>query len=308
MTLLHSLVTGKGVRVGLCVPNFGSNLSKESVVSAAVEADRLGYDSIWVTDHIAIGASHPYPYGRTYEAITTLSYLAGKTESIKLGTSVIVAPLRNAVLVAKQLATLDVLTEGRLVVGFGAGWEPTEFMAMGSDFRVRGRLLDEQLKLIKALWSGKAPDFVGEFHKVVGVLFSPAPYTPGGPPVWVGGNSERAVRRALELADGWHFTGLPADLFVDRMNLVRAHAREGFVVSGRMNVRLGPMFRSEELRAGSGERRYVIGGTASSVADELSKFIRIGLRYPVVYLGDLKPDDLLAKMSEFIRDVVPSIS
>ncbi|MCS7095036.1 MAG: LLM class F420-dependent oxidoreductase [Thaumarchaeota archaeon] len=296
------------MRVGLCIPNFGKNLSREGVLSSALEAERLGYDSIWVTDHVAIGASHPYPYGRTYEALTTLSYLAGKTESIKLGTSVIVTPLRNAVLVAKQIATLDVLTEGRLIVGIGAGWEPTEFRAMGADFRSRGRLLDEQLKLIKALWSGKAPDFVGEFHKVVGVLFSPAPHTSNGPPVWVGGNSERAVRRALELADGWHFTGIPADELTERMTLVRSRARDGFVVSGRITVRLGPQFKSEEVRAGSGERRYVLGGKASSVADELSRLIRLGLQYPVVYLGDLEQDELLVKMREFINEVVLSIS
>lgn len=295
------------MKVGICVPNFGNNLSRELVVSSAVEAERLGYDSVWVTDHIAIGAAHTYPYGRTYEAVTTLAYLAAKTESVKLGTSVIVAPLRNAVLIAKQMATLDVLSGGRVIVGLGAGWEPTEFRALGSDFRRRGRLLDEQVRLIKALWSGKAPDFAGEFHRVAGVLFSPAPVTAGGPPIWIGGNSERAVRRALELADGWHFTGMPLDEFAERMRLIRFRSREGFVVSGRITVRLDPRAKGEEVRAGSGERRYVFGGDAGRVAEDLSRYFDLGLQYPVVYLGDLRQDELRAKMREFIREVAPSL-
>ncbi|MEM2042361.1 MAG: LLM class flavin-dependent oxidoreductase, partial [Nitrososphaerota archaeon] len=121
------------MRFGICVPNFGNNLSREGVVRSAMEAERLGYDSVWTTDHITVGAAHPYPYGRILESLTTLSYIAAKTESITLGTSIVVMPLRPTILTAKQLATIDYLSEGRLIVGVGAGWEPTEFRAFGVD-------------------------------------------------------------------------------------------------------------------------------------------------------------------------------
>ncbi|MDJ0274231.1 MAG: TIGR03619 family F420-dependent LLM class oxidoreductase [Aigarchaeota archaeon] len=295
------------MRFGICVPNFGNNLSREGVVRSAMEAERLGYDSVWTTDHITVGAAHPYPYGRILESLTTLSYIAAKTESITLGTSIVVMPLRPTILTAKQLATIDYLSGGRLIVGVGAGWEPTEFRTFGVDFRRRGALLEEQLRLLRVLWSSERPVFEGRFHRVRDVIFSPLPAQKGGPRIWVGGNTERAVRRALSLADGWHFTGIPFDELEERMALIRSSGREGFTVSGRLTVKLDPSAKSEESRSGSGERRYIVGGWASRVAEELSRYAKLGVEHVAIYLGDLPVDALLSKMREFVKDVVPSV-
>lgn len=149
------------MKFGICLPNFGNNLSREILVASAVEAEKLGYDSVWTTDHMTTGAAHPYPYGKILESLTTLSFIAAKTETIGLGTSVVVMPLRPTLLTAKQLATIDFLSGGRLTVGVGAGWEPTEFRAFGVDFRKRGKLLEEQVRLLRVLWSSERPVFEG---------------------------------------------------------------------------------------------------------------------------------------------------
>jgi alkanesulfonate monooxygenase SsuD/methylene tetrahydromethanopterin reductase-like flavin-dependent oxidoreductase (luciferase family) len=110
---------------------------------------------------MTIGAAHPYPYGKILESLTTLSLIAAKTETIGLGTSVVVMPLRPTLLTAKQLATIDFLSGGRLTVSVGAGWEPTEFRAVGVDFRKRGKLLEEQVRLLRVFWSSERPVFEG---------------------------------------------------------------------------------------------------------------------------------------------------
>jgi len=295
------------VKFGICLPNFGNNLSREILVASAVEAEKLGYDSVWTTDHMTIGAAHPYPYGKILESLTTLSFIAAKTETIGLGTSVVVMPLRPTLLTAKQLATIDFLSGGRLTVGVGAGWEPTEFRAFGVDFRKRGKLLEEQVRLLRVLWSSERPVFEGVYHRVRDVIFSPLPLQPGGPKILIGGNTEKAVRRALALGDGWHFTGIPFDELEERMALIRSSGRSGFIVSGRLTVKLDPKARSEETRAGSGERRYVVGGGPSEVAEGLSRYARMGVEHVAVYFGDHPLEKLLAKMREFVRDVVPSV-
>jgi probable F420-dependent oxidoreductase len=295
------------VKFGICLPNFGNNLSREMLVASAVEAEKLGYDSVWTTDHMTIGAAHPYPYGKILESLTTLSYIAAKTETIGLGTSIVVMPLRPTLLTAKQLATIDFLSGGRLTVGVGAGWEPTEFRAFGVDFRKRGKLLEEQVRLLRVLWSSERPVFEGEYHRVRDVIFSPLPLQLGGPKILIGGNTEKAVRRALALGDGWHFTGIPFDELEERMVLIRSSGRSGFVVSGRLTVKLDPKARSGETRSGSGERRYIVGGGPSEVAEDLSRYARMGVEHVAIYFGDHPLEKLLAKMREFIRDVIPSV-
>ncbi len=295
------------MRFGICLPNFGNHLSREILVASAQEAERLGYDSVWTTDHMTIGAAHPYPYGKILESLTTLSYIAAKTETIGLGTSVVVMPLRPTLLTAKQLATIDILSGGRLTVGVGAGWEPTEFRAFGVDFRRRGELLEEQVRLLRVLWSDERPLFTGKYHRVRDVIFSPLPVQRGGPKILIGGNTEKAVRRALALGDGWHFTGIPFDELEERMVLIRSSGRSGFVISGRLTVKLDPRSKSEETKSGSGERRYVVGGGPSEVAEELSRYARMGVEHVAIYFGDYPLETLLSKMREFIRDVAPSV-
>ncbi len=297
-----------GVRFGIILPNFGNHLSRDNLVTSAVEAERLGYDSVWTSDHTTIGAAHAYPYGRILESLTTLSYIAAKTETIGLGTSVVVMPLRPTLLTAKQLATIDFLSGGRLTVGVGAGWEPTEFEALGVDFRKRGELLEEQVRLLRVLWSSERPVFEGKYHRLKDVVFSPLPVQSGGPKILIGGNTEKAVRRALALGDGWHFGGIPFDELEERMALIRSSGRSGFIVSGRLGVKLDPRSKTEVRISDPAVRRYiVVAGGPSEVAEGLSRYARMGVEHVAIYFGDRPLETLLAKMREFVRDVVPSV-
>lgn len=290
---------------GLCLPNYGRNLSRESLVELAGLAEALGFSSIWTTDHIIIGRRHSYPYGNIFESWTTLSYIAAKTSEIKVGTSILILPLRNAILVAKQAATLDQLTEGRLILGVGVGWEPQEFKAMNINFHERGKLMDEQIKLIKTLWSSEEPTFKGRYHTIEGVIFKPLPYQIGGPPIWVGGNSKQAIERAIRIGDGWHFTGLAVQDLKHKLEYIR-RKKPSLTLSGRLTIDLklkGP----KTYTAANKERRVILGGTPAEIAGQLSHYKKLGIQHLAVSFGDKPGEELKKLVKRFVKEVIPSI-
>lgn len=293
--------------LGIAIPHFGRNLSPDSVYSVAKAAEELGYDSIWTTDHVVVDPSNYYPYGRIYESIAVLAAIGSVTERIRIGTSIIVIPMRNAVLTAKQLATIDSLTGGRLIVGLGVGWNWQEFRNLGADFKRRGRIEEESIKLMKTLWSGERPVFAGEFYRVENAVFEPLPAQPGGPPIWLGGNSRVALERALRLADGWHVTGMHPSDFSDMVKSAAGRAKPGFVFSARLTVELGGK-GPKEYTSPLGERRFILGGSTGQVADQLSAYIRSGASHLVLYLGDLPAKTYIDTMRRLMSEVVPSIS
>src|ERR671939_408171 len=163
------------MRFGVALPHFSRLASREAVVATAREAEALGYDSVWVTDHVLMAADQPEPYGTILEAAVTLTFVAALTERVRLGTSVIVLTQREPVLVAKQEATLDVLSNGRLILGVGAGWNEREFGFLGASFHDRGRRLDEYIQVLRTLWSAPEPRYVGQFICFGEVSFQPRP-------------------------------------------------------------------------------------------------------------------------------------
>ncbi|HEX6663314.1 MAG TPA: TIGR03619 family F420-dependent LLM class oxidoreductase [Gaiellaceae bacterium] len=189
------------MHLGVILPNYGSASSPAEIRRVAELAVELGYDSIWATEHIIVGPEGVDPYGRVYDPLVTLGWLAGLTESIGLGTSIILAPLHNPIHLAKEVATLQELSGGRLVVGLGLGWHRDEFEFMGVPFSGRGRRTDEAIEIMRALWRGDA-DFDGELWSFHDATAEPHPSPP--PEIWIGGSSDRAIRRALELGDAWH--------------------------------------------------------------------------------------------------------
>src|SRR5215210_6151453 len=176
------------MQFGIALPNFSRLGQREAVVEVAQRAEALGYDSIWTTDHVMMRKGQEEPYGHILEAITTLSYLAALTERVRLGISVIVLPQREPVLVAKQLATLDSLSGGRLIVGLGAGWNEAEFNYLGADFSSRGKRLDEYIRVLRELWTSPEPRFDGQYVSFSDALFSPRSPQPNGPPIVIGGS------------------------------------------------------------------------------------------------------------------------
>lgn len=190
------------MKVGIQLPHFGPLASGEGALALAARCEDLGFDSVWVGDHVVYPHDAAPRFGAEfYEAIVTLAFVAARTRGIALGTAVLVLPYRNPLVLAKQLATLDALAGGRLLVGVGVGWLAEEFAALNASFAERGAATDEALRVVRALWTEEHAEFAGRTFRFSDLSFAPRPSPP--PPLLVGGNGARALRRAAELGDGW---------------------------------------------------------------------------------------------------------
>jgi probable F420-dependent oxidoreductase len=189
------------VHFGVILPNYGARSSIDGIRRVAEAAEGLGFHSVWTTEHIIVGPEAVNPYGRVYDPLVTLAWIAGWTQRIGLGTSIILVPLHNPMHLAKEVATLQELSRGRVTLGVGMGWHKDEFDFMGIEFSGRGRRADEEIRIMRALWSGER-SFDGDYWSFHDATFEPQPSRQ--PEIWVGGSSARAIRRARELGDAWH--------------------------------------------------------------------------------------------------------
>jgi probable F420-dependent oxidoreductase len=186
---------------GAILPNYGLDSSRDGIRRTTELAVELGFDSVWTTEHIIVGPEGADPYGRVYDPLVTLGWIAGWTQRIGLGTSIILVPLHNPMHLAKEVATLQELSGGRVTLGVGMGWHKDEYDFMGVEFAGRGRRADEEIRIMRALWTGER-SFDGEHWSFHDATFEPQPSPQ--PEIWVGGSSARAIRRARELGDAWH--------------------------------------------------------------------------------------------------------
>lgn len=230
------------MRFGVHVPQWGAGAHRDGVIDVARCAEDVGLDSVWVADHLTMplteGGSYPYSRsGRTpfapedgfLEALTVLAVVAGATRRVQLGTSVLVAPQRHPLVTAKTVATLDVLSEGRVVLGVGGGWWREEFDALGMPFDRRGRAFDEVIEILRLLWEQGEGAYEGQVFRFGRVACLPRPVQPGGPPLLVGGTSRAALERAGRMGDGWHAVGASLPDLAAGIDTVRGAA----VAAGR---------------------------------------------------------------------------
>jgi probable F420-dependent oxidoreductase len=194
----------------------------EAFRALARRTEELGYDSVWIADRIASGQQG----SPILEGTVTLAAFAGYTQRIVLGASVHLLPLRHPALVAKQLASLDYLSDGRLIVAVGIGENPKDYEAVQVPYRERGARADEAIASLRRLWGEQPASFEGRFFQFRDVWIEPGPMQPGGPPIWVGGISEAALRRAGCLGDGWLGYLLAAEQYKRSMDVILGHARE----------------------------------------------------------------------------------
>jgi probable F420-dependent oxidoreductase len=212
------------MRVGVHLPQWGAGATRAGLLQVAAAAEEAGFDSVWVADHIVYvtHSADSYPYrsdGTPFtaadgflEALTSLAVVAGATEQIGLGTSVLVAPMRETLLLAKTIATLDALSNGRMTVAVGSGWWKDEFSAVGAPFDSRNRHLEEQLEVLRTLWTDGVRDYQGQTMSFEEVACLPLPTQLGGPRLLVGGMTTAARRRAAHFGDGWHAVGHDPDM------------------------------------------------------------------------------------------------
>jgi probable F420-dependent oxidoreductase len=306
------------MQFGTCLPNFpfGVQPSREAILEVAQEAEQSGFDSVWVSDHILVPADKPR-YGNLFEALSTLTYVGAKTEKIKLGTSIMVLPYRNAVTVAKQTATIDALTEGRLILGVGAGWIEGEFESVGADFHARGRRLDAGLKVLKELWTSDDPQVDDEFYQFSDVLFEPKPHRPEGIPIWVGGHSKAALRRTVQFGNAWHADDLPHEELASYMETLKemGNGRE-VAVTLRRTVDLRPALAM--AREGTGEAGGVAGGrwpggsaaaltgTLDEVRAEIDALARLGVEHFVCQFEHETQQEHLDQIQLFGSEIISS--
>jgi probable F420-dependent oxidoreductase len=287
---------------GLCLPNLPDGASPEGIEAAAEVAERLGWSTVWTTDHVLVPHDAADDYGRIYEAIVTLAWVGARHPRVRLGTSVIVVPQRNAVILAKELATLDSLSAGRVVAGIGIGWNEVEFanLAMADRFGVRGAYLDETIRLWRHLWSGSTEPFRGRFHTIDDFAFEPLPdQTPL--PIVVGGRAEPALRRVGSLADGYHSSATGPAKYAERIPIIRAAAE----VAGRPMPTLSARVRVR-FEAPSGDV-YAMRGSPADIAAEVRAFGALGVTHLALWFEATDPAELVARAERFDRDVAPLV-
>lgn len=222
------------MRFGIHLPQFGRAASPESIADAARQADDLGFAHVWVSDHLGIPADAPYPPAYMFDPLTTLTWAAAATTHIGLGTSVLVIPYRAPLALAKQLASIDVLSGGRLIVGAGPGWLAGEFAALGVPYDQRGVRTDEGIAAMRACWTERVVNYRATTVAIDGLRVVPQPGRPV--PIWIGGASGRALRRAAALGDGWHaYQPNHEQLSGPIAELRRARPEPEFVISNRVD-------------------------------------------------------------------------
>jgi probable F420-dependent oxidoreductase len=288
---------------GLVLPSLGWDANRDGILAAVELAQEHGFTDVWATDHLLIDHAGADDYGRIYEAVTLLAWVAGISREIRLGASVIVVPMRNAVVLAKELATLDALCDGRLIAGFGGGWNEAEFANVGvaDKFHVRGAYVDETIAVCRHLWSGSREPFAGRFHAFEDFEFEPLPAQGGNVPIWLGGRDERALRRAGRLADAYHASATAPAAYEPRIPVIRSAAEE----AGRPMPRLSGRARVE-LDAGA-ESFYTMHGSPAEVAAEIRAFAALGVAHLALTFPPRDAAGLRTAVARFLDEVVPLV-
>ena len=282
------------MRFGFYLPNRGSIARPAPLARLARKGDDLGYHCMVAGDHILvpdeIGSAYPYTVGGDFpvgdgeylEQLTLLTFLAAKTERIRLVPSVMIVPYRNPLLAAKTLATLDMLSEGRLTLGVGVGWMEEEFIALSTPpFAERGAVTDEYLRAYKELWTSENPTFEGRYCRFSGIRFAPKPAQKPHPPIWVGGQSRRAIRRAAEVGDGWHPVGAipaatlePEELAQD-IGLLHRQAEAAGRDPSSIDVAMKAPLYDPGRSTGADRRRF--SGEAGQILDDVRTYADVGV-------------------------------
>ncbi|HJZ32081.1 MAG TPA: TIGR03619 family F420-dependent LLM class oxidoreductase [Hyphomicrobiaceae bacterium] len=314
------------MKFGLSTLTRGLLTTREAYLTVAKAAETAGFDFLSVNDHIVVPQNlrSAYPYaaagvfgaaehGHAFDQLATIAFLAGCTERLRLLTSVLVVPHRPPIQTAKMLATIDVLSNGRLLVGAGAGWMQEEFELMGLPFAARGRATDEYLEAFRALWTQERPSYRGEHVRFDAHLFYPKPVQRPHPPIWIGGESAAARRRAIRLADAWYpgnnNQGRPLDT-PERLAAAIAQIRGECEKEGRDPAELGiallvqdPFaWRAEPTQDGS-RRRLFTGSSAEMVAD-VGALAAIGIDHVAVRFGGTSLAEALARIERFGGEVI----
>jgi probable F420-dependent oxidoreductase len=259
--------------VHVALPTYGDECSASEVLEYGIAAEELGFDGIASTDHLVVPPDGPQRFERVLEAITVLAALATRTLRVKLVTAVIILPMRSPFIVAKQIATVDQFSHGRVILGLGAGWNEEEFGILGADFHTRGRRLDEGIRVIRHLFSGSREPFEGAFYAYHDAVFGPLPSRRDKVPILIGGTSNAALQRAASVGDLWESNPvISPEAYPGLLAKLRALTGDRRVEPGaRINIAQGVRGMQEQALA------YQRAG-AEHLTLEFFPFVRFGER------------------------------
>ena len=288
---------------------LGFPATTEAIVQTACKAEELGFDALFVNDHVIVDDSpRSEPWRNVYDPLMVLSYVAARTSAIKLGTSVLIMPYRNPIVTAKMFATLDQMSGGRAIAGIGAGWNAEEYDALGVTFQQRGARTNEYLRLWKACWEPGPTTFHGRFFSFDNMHVNPKPLQQPHPPIWIGGSGRPSLRRAARYADVWQPTptALP-DLITNRAYLHDISAEMGKEPPRtRMSFRVN--FSNITGSSNSGDRPTG-QGTPEQVASDMKRYRQeAGLEeFQINFNGSGSLQQLLDSMDVLVEEVIPKV-
>jgi probable F420-dependent oxidoreductase len=317
------------MQIGFNLPNSGPLSAVGSMTRIATEGEAMGFDYLTMTDHVVLPDTKVpgYPYSESgefyeeapierHEQIVGMAWIAAKTSRIRLVAAVLVVPHRPAVLAAKMLATLDVLSGGRLVVGIGAGWLKTEFDAVvTTPFPERGKVTDEYIDAFRLLWTEPSPRFDGRYTKIDGIVLEPKPVQKPHPPIWVGGEGPAALRRAARIGNAWYPIGSNNQHLLDTLPRLKAgiaKLHQATADAGRDPKAVEVAFRVKRYgaavppKASDGERRLFSGSEADLIGD-LRALKEMGVTAIDIDFGRPTADAVIAEMKRFRKAVIDRI-
>ena len=293
------------MKLGICVPHYGRPIEVERMLAVVRHAEEAGLDSVWVTDHVIVPQDVDVIYREhMLDPLAVLPWLAAATSRVTLGTSVVILPYRTPIPVAKLLASVDVLSGGRLMVGVAIGWMEGEFNALGVPFKERVSRSEETIELMKTLWTQERPELQTARHQLSGLQVSPMPLHKPRPPILIGGMSEAALRRVARMGDGWHATGATVQTFREGKQAVSRFWKEaGRTGEPHWSLRIAIFIDGvhewavdEKFLRG----RHALRGTLRQVAGQLAEYQRLGIDHVALevsystYPAILETIDLIA--------------
>ena len=298
------------MEVGVWIPNCRHLATAEIIRTTAVRAEQLGYDSVWVSDHVVVPRENIKNFGETiFDPLVTLGVAAGATSRVKLGTTVLIVPYRNAVVMAKMVSSLDALSGGRVVLGVGAGWVAAESAMLGVPFKERGAMTDEHLRAMQELWTSAKPSFAGTYTRFDNLVFEPKPVQKPHPPIWVGGHSQAALRRTVRFGAAWHpINRPPEELRAGRAEIARLSREQGRAAPAltlRNDVRI---LRAGESAPASTHAGRVLAGEPAALVEQIHELAECGVEHLVLEFLAADGRELEAQMALFAERVRPRIA
>ncbi len=288
------------MKIGLCIPNYGKAASKNGIDEIANVSEKLNYDHIWTTDHLLIPEKFSSPYGRCLESLMTLSYLASRTQNVGVGTSIIVFPMREVVLFAKQAATLQILSNNRLMLGLGVGWNEAEFQNLRADFKSRAQYYDEGIQLFRWLMKGNS-EFKGDYYSISDGVFLPIPKKQI--PLLFGGNGGPSIRRAARFGDGWHPVGVSPSEIKKGVEKLRELTERRMKIVLRISVN----FNEKQIRERETMERSGLSGNRSEILSQVIQYKKSGVTDLVCYFGDIDLAMMITSATRFEKEIIQSL-